>query len=155
MNEALNIGPSSAFDEASLSTLRRVRGDTAAANEDASVELAAVDIVEAWARHASAASGFGDAMLAFPVAASRPAAHELERHARFARAQAIGGIAATFVASTGAALRRAWASYRAYRAVRQTMWELRGLDDRMLRDLGFHRSEIESVAIEVSVTRAR
>ena len=122
MNEALNISPSSTFDAAYLSTMRRIRGDTPAANEDV---------------------GF------------RPAARELHDNARTARAQAIADIIAGALVSTYAALRRAYASYRAYRDARETMAMLRGLDDRTLHDLGYHRSEIESVAIEVSIARMR
>ena len=70
----------------------------------------------------------------------------------------------------GAALRRAWMGARdAVRAFvardrqrRQAAAfrdELRDLDDHTLRDLGFHRSEIESVAAEATgaaeTTRAR
>jgi len=70
----------------------------------------------------------------------------------------------------GAALRRAWISagdaVRAFVARRRRRRqaaafrdELRDLDDHTLRDLGFHRSEIESVAAEatglVETTRAQ
>ncbi len=54
-----------------------------------------------------------------------------------------------------AALRRMLARYREYRAARETIRALRGLDDRTLHDLGYHRSEIESVALEVSISHAR
>ena len=155
MNEALNIGPSNAFDVDYLSTLRRIRGEIPAANDDACVDLPAVDRIEAWACHASGTNGFGDAMVALPLTASRPTARELDQDARIARSQAIAENIATAVVSICVVLRRALASYRAYRDARETVWALRGLDDRTLRDLGYHRSEIESVAMEVSVARAR
>jgi uncharacterized protein YjiS (DUF1127 family) len=155
MNEALNISPSSDLDAASLSTFRRVRGDTTAANADDCVHLQAVGSIAAWARHASGANGFGDAMVVLPPASPRPTARELDRLARFARAQAVAEIVAAVRASIGAALRRAWANYRTYRAARETVRALRGLDDRSLHDLGYHRSEIDSVAMEISVARAR
>lgn len=155
MNEALNVGRSNAFDAASLSMLRRIRGETAAANEDACDDLPAVDVFEAWTRRASGTNGFGDAMLAFPPTAARPTAHQLHRNARGARSQAIAGIIAIAVESTHNAMSRAFAGYRAHRDARETMRALRGLDDRTLHDLGYHRSEIESVAIELHVARAR
>lgn len=155
MNEALNVGPSNAFDAASLSMLRRIRGDVPAANEDACDDLPAVDVVEAWASRASGTSGFHDAALALRRAPSRPTAHELHRNARVARSQAVAGIIAIAVESTHNAMSRAFASYRAHRDARETMRALRGLDDRTLHDLGYHRSEIESVAIELHVARAR
>ena len=48
----------------------------------------------------------------------------------------------------GALARRALASYRQYRNAKAVRDALRQLDDRMLRDLGFHRDEIDSVAAE-------
>jgi uncharacterized protein YjiS (DUF1127 family) len=109
MNEALNTSSSNAFDAAFLSTLRRLRSDTVAANVDP----------------------------------------------RVTRLHATAGIVATALVSIRTALRRALASYRAYRNARETLWALRGLDDRTLHDLGYHRSEIESVAMEISIARAR
>ena len=52
-------------------------------------------------------------------------------------ARAVGGIASEAIAK--------WQRYRRARSVREA---LAGLDDRMLRDLGFHRDEIGSVAAE-------
>jgi uncharacterized protein YjiS (DUF1127 family) len=43
------------------------------------------------------------------------------------------------------ALGRIWASYRDWRETRAAISELHSLDDRMLRDMGLRRSEIESV----------
>jgi len=52
-------------------------------------------------------------------------------------ARAVAGVAAEAIAR--------WQRYRRARSVREA---LAGLDDRMLRDLGFHRDEIGSVAAE-------
>src|SRR5262245_4248559 len=58
------------------------------------------------------------------------------------------------VADTIRAAARLVQQLRARRLERRRMWEsyneLRGLDDHTLRDLGFHRSELMSVAAEVS-----
>ena len=69
--------------------------------------------------------------------------------------QSMGATIVAALESTHAAVRRALASYRVYRDARDTARALRGLDDRTLHDLGYHRSEIDSVAIESSVARAR
>jgi uncharacterized protein YjiS (DUF1127 family) len=45
-----------------------------------------------------------------------------------------------------AAARTLWHSYRRKRRVRATVHALQGLDDRILKDIGLHRSEIESLA---------
>jgi uncharacterized protein YjiS (DUF1127 family) len=69
-----------------------------------------------------------------------------------------GKTAAPFAASfswLSATLRALLARYREYRDARETMRALCALDDRTLHDLGYHRSEIESVALEVSVSRLR
>lgn len=46
--------------------------------------------------------------------------------------------------------RRLWAGYRRHRDMRAMRDALGQLDDRTLRDLGFHRCEIASVAAEVT-----
>jgi len=155
MNEALNISPGNAIDTDYLSTLRRLRGDVPAANEDLVVQLPAIDDIVAWARHVSGKADLGDPSPAYPLTVSRGTALELQQDARYARSRAIADVIAAALASMHAALRRALAKYRAYRNAQETAQALRGLDDRTLHDLGYHRSEIESVAIEVSIERAR
>ena len=51
--------------------------------------------------------------------------------------------------AVGAALERMIIKWRQRRLERATYLALRGLDDRTLRDLGFHRSEIRAIAAEV------
>lgn len=43
-------------------------------------------------------------------------------------------------------LRRAWAEHRQRQVALDTLATLGGLDDRTLHDLGFHRSELPSIA---------
>ncbi len=59
-----------------------------------------------------------------------------------------GEIIVAAIQAAGAIVRRALARYRQYRQERDTYDALRQLDDRTLRDLGLHRSEISSVAAE-------
>jgi uncharacterized protein YjiS (DUF1127 family) len=53
---------------------------------------------------------------------------------------------ATVVERLAAAVRTWWHSQQAKRRQRQTVRILQGLDDRILKDIGLNRSEIESIA---------
>jgi uncharacterized protein YjiS (DUF1127 family) len=101
----------------------------------------------AWARHARHANGFGDAAVleAPPGSRSGHAAGNGEVRPRgwlHAVASAMRALAD--------ALRARAAERRRRRLARETFVVLNGLDGRTLRDLGFHRSEIASVANEVA-----
>jgi uncharacterized protein YjiS (DUF1127 family) len=89
--------------------------------------------IEAWAKHAAAANGFGDAGNVMPTTESVPAAVP----ARESTLQRLWNLATRFFA--------AWADYRRRRAEHEI---LARLDATMLRDLGIDRSEIGSVLTE-------
>ena len=67
----------------------------------------------------------------------------------------VGRIIIAMMDSIGSFARRAYAHHRQRKKERAAYDALRHLDDRMLRDLGFDRSEIASVAAEVSGTAER
>ncbi len=62
----------------------------------------------------------------------------------------VGEILAAAVRATRAIARQVHARYRQRRHAQATYDALRRLDDHMLRDLGFDRSEMTSVAAEVT-----
>jgi uncharacterized protein YjiS (DUF1127 family) len=99
--------------------------------------------LDAWARHAAAANGFGNAVVA-------PFAFELMHAARAARSRAISAaiadLARRFVRNVTVAV----ATWRAKRLAYVTSRDLAGLDARTLRDIGFDRSELLSVGYEVA-----
>jgi GNAT superfamily N-acetyltransferase/uncharacterized protein YjiS (DUF1127 family) len=81
------------------------------------------------------------------------------RDARARQAVAIAQVLASALRSVSAVVSRALATYRQQRHARDTYLALRKLDAWTLRDLGFDRSELSSVAAEVTGaadrTRAR
>jgi len=111
--------------------------------------------LEARARRASAASGFGAAATATTVAPDAasfvwPSSYELYRAARANRAFVLGEMVATASRSVRAFMRRTYRRYRKFRQESALYETLSQLDDGTLRDLGFHRSEIRSVVAEWS-----
>jgi uncharacterized protein YjiS (DUF1127 family) len=136
--------------DASLVILRRT-----APGNDATYEDPAISDTEAWARHALAANGFGDGAEvgddAIPDAASaRPTNYELYHAARTHRSFTLGEIIVALMQALAAFARQSLARQRQRRRARSTYDALRQLDDRTLRDLGFDRSEIRSVAAEIA-----
>jgi uncharacterized protein YjiS (DUF1127 family) len=108
--------------------------------------------IDAWARRAAAANGFGAAdPPAAPHAAARVEAGEAP--AQFVDAPhraSLAQIARAFADLAADALRGAVAKWRAGRMARAACAELARLDDRTLSDLGLHRSELPSVAAELA-----
>jgi uncharacterized protein YjiS (DUF1127 family) len=79
-----------------------------------------------------------------------PASYSLMRTARARRAQALSRLLLAAAHRVRDAVAQAWLNYRRRRHTRAIYSALADLDDRTLRDLGFHRSEIWSVAAEAT-----
>lgn len=107
------------------------------------------EAIEAWERHAQAANGFGELTPVDSPASGQPANHEAHVATRTLRSRVLGGIVVA-IRKVDVIVRRALARHRQRRQIRADYGALRELDDRTLRDLGFHRSEILSVATEVA-----
>ena len=122
------------------------------AGNDASCEDPVIpkDDVEAWAQHARAANGFGDAATADTATSARPTSYALYHAARSHRSFALGEIILAMIQAAVASVREAHARYRERRQALATYRELRQLDDHMLRDLGFYRSATTPVAVDVT-----
>jgi uncharacterized protein YjiS (DUF1127 family) len=125
------------------------------AGNDATYEGPKISDADAWARHALAANGFGEgagfgdgAIIDAPSAPST--SYEPYRDARAHRSFTLGEIIIAAIQAAGAIARRAYARHRQRWQARTIYDALRQLDDHTLRDLGFDRSEIRSVAAEVT-----
>jgi uncharacterized protein YjiS (DUF1127 family) len=122
------------------------------AGNDATCEDPAIskDEVEASAQHPLAADGFGDGASTDTASFARPTSYQLHQAARAHRSFILGEIIVAAIRAAGAIARRAHARHRQRRQARATYAALQQLDDRSLRDLGFDRSEIRSVAAELT-----
>lgn len=101
--------------------------------------------IDAWARHASAANGCGGAGVV-----ERPSSHALHEAARVHRPASLGGAIGSVTRRIAAYVSHARSRWQQRERAQEIRTLLRDLDDRTLRDLGFHRSEIESVAAEAT-----
>lgn len=79
-----------------------------------------------------------------------PPSYDLYQEAYAHRAVVLGEMIAAAIQAAGALVRRVHAHHQRRRQARAIRDALRQLDDRTLRDLGFDRSEISSVAAEVT-----
>ena len=104
--------------------------------------------IDAWARRAQGANGFSDAPSFDSAPSAWPSSYELYQAARTNRAFVLGEVTASAVRSVRDWVRRAYKSYKDHRQQSAVYETLSQLDDRTLRDLGFDRSEIRSVAAE-------
>jgi uncharacterized protein YjiS (DUF1127 family) len=100
-----------------------------------------------WAHRARMANGFGDAFVL--EAAPAPAPGRSAEHDEAPSLRWMDVVANALRAFADAARAHA-ARRRQRRLARETFLVLNGLDGRTLRDLGFDRSEIASVACEVA-----
>jgi uncharacterized protein YjiS (DUF1127 family) len=122
-----------------------------ASNDPVPVPPAYRDEAEAWALHALRSNGFGDAPFgAELLVPERPAAYDLYRAARAYRAKMLADLVTTAFRWVAALAHGAYSRYRSYRDAVATYDALRELDDRTLHDLGFERSELLSVAAEMT-----
>ena len=140
-----NAARGTAVRDAAVVVLRR----NVTSNPAIETQASSGDDIEAWAWHARAANGLGDAGAA-PAAVARPASYELQQAARTRRWSTLGDMIAAAMQAAGAIVRRAYARYRQRRQAGAFYDALRQLDDHTLRDLGFDRSELGSVAAEAS-----
>ena len=110
---------------------------------------------EASALRVFSANGFGDAVIGDVGA---PLTLDLY-HARVHRSYRLVEIVAASVEAVASFARRVAADWKRWQRARATYVALSELDSRILHDLGFHRSELMSVAHEVAgridFTRAR
>ena len=102
-------------------------------------------------RKASLAThGFGTSANSYTVSSTRLANYQLHRAARAHRSFGLGEIIVAAIQAAGAIVRQAHARHRQRRRAKATYDALQELDDHMLRDLGFDRSELRSVAAEAA-----
>jgi len=117
------------------------------------------DETQAQALRTFAGNGFGDAAIGRTEPHVLLDSVELYHLARAHRSYQLREIVNATLQAVGDVVRQMVTRWNRQQRARATYLALRGLDSRMLRDLGFHRSELMSVAAEVAgvadYTRAR
>ncbi len=113
---------------------------------------ALTDEIETYARPALAVNdGLDDVAMSSPIMLhGQLSSVHLEQAARAHRAGGVARIFAAALRSLSEVVGRAYAAWRRRGHAHGTYLVLRELDDRTLRDLGFHRSELRSVAAELA-----
>ena len=105
---------------------------------------------EAMALRVFAGNGFGDAAIGHTEPHLLLTSLELYHAARAHRSYELREIVKATLQAAGDFGRRIVAEWKRRRCARATYAALHALDPRILRDLGFHRSELLSVAAEVA-----
>ena len=117
------------------------------------------DEAQAQALRTFAGNGFGDAAIGRTQPHVLLDSVELYHLARANRSYKLREIVEAMLQAIGDFARQMVTRWNRQQRARATYLALRDLDSRMLRDLGFHRSELMSVAAEVAgvadYTRAR
>ena len=117
------------------------------------------DETQAQALRTFAGNGFGDAAIGRTEPHALLDSVELYHLARANRSYQLREIVGAMLQAVGDFARRTVTRLKRQQHARATYLALRALDTRTLRDLGFHRSELLSVAAEVAghadLTRAR
>ena len=108
------------------------------------------DETQAQALRTFAGNGFGDAAIGRTEPHDLLDSVELYHLARAHRSYQLREIVKATLQAVGDLVRRTVARWKRQQQARATYLALRALDAHMLRDLGFHRSEILSVAAEVA-----
>jgi uncharacterized protein YjiS (DUF1127 family) len=114
------------------------------------IAVDALTQIEAYARRAIAANGFGDASVGPTEQPLRLPSVQLYHCARAHRSRQLARIVGTTLRAVAAMARRMYVGWQRSRQAGATYVALHELDARTLRDLGFDRSEILSVAAEVA-----
>lgn len=105
---------------------------------------------EAWPWHMVPPIRSADRDTSEAAASAWPFSHELYQDAQSRRAALLGDLIAGAMRRVLAAALGTYRRYRQFREERATYEALHQLDDRSLRDLGFVRDEIRSVAAEIT-----
>jgi uncharacterized protein YjiS (DUF1127 family) len=124
---------------------------TSAASNDCRIGPAdsSAGALDAWARHAAASNGFAD-VDAGSLTPSHQSTLELDAAAREFRAASLRAILAAIGASLLAQFKPLYSSWQRYQLAAATHRALSQLDARTLHDIGLDRSELHSIARELT-----